>query len=127
MSIFRGAKKGLKKMCGGSFFTELKEVATSYAELEDNGIVYEYNLELNLMKAPDYLWAADIDEGIETIKETMEDEDDFNKYFNNYDGIVAQKGAQIILFGTIENNIFTKQTLSELMKDVNANYRRYDR
>ena len=127
MILYRGAKAGLNKMCGGSFYSELEEIANSYAELEDNGTIYEYNLELKLMKAPDYLWATDIDEGIETIKETMEDENEFNKCFKNYDGIVAQKGSQVILFGTIENNTFTKQSLPELMNDVNANYRRYGR
>lgn len=125
MTILRGANKGITKMMGGSFFTNDYEVAESYAELEEEGMVYEFNPVVNLFDADEFLCATDIDEGFETIVEEL---DDFNSIFENYDGIIVQGGAQIILFGTLDiNDNFEKQTLEDLLSDAKAATRRYDR
>lgn len=125
MTLFRGANKGITKMIGGSFYTEDYSIAESYSELEDNGEVYEFNPSVKLFDADDLLCASDIDDGIEVIAEELED---FENIFNNYDGLYAQDGIQIILFGTLDiNDVFSKQTLVELMNDTKADTRRYDR
>jgi len=124
MKIYRGAKQGLNKMIGGSFYTEDYSIAESYANLEEDGVVYEFNTSLKLFNADNFLCASDIDEGIEIVIEELED---FDSIFESFDGLYTQDGIQIILFGTIENNNFTKQSFKDLMTDVNAETRRYDR
>jgi hypothetical protein len=125
MTLFRGANKGIEKMIGASFYSEDYEIAESYAELEEDGVVYEFNPIINLFDADDFLCATDIDAGLEAMIEELEN---FDSIFENYDGIVVQDGVQVILFGTLDiNDDFKKQTLVELLKDANAVTRRYDR
>jgi hypothetical protein len=125
VNIFRGANKGIEKMIGGSFYTNDYEIAESYSELEDEGEVYEFNPIVNLFDVSDFLCDSDFDEGIQTIKEELEN---FETIYENYDGIYTQNGIQILLFGTLDiNDNFEKKTIVELLNDVNAETRRYDR
>jgi len=123
MILFRGAKQGLDTMKGGSYYTDDYEIAESYAK-SSNGIVYEFNTFLNLLNVDDLLCSSDIDEGLETVREEL---DNFENIFDNYDGIESSDSCQIILFGTLDiNDNFKKQTFPELMNDVNSETRRYD-
>ncbi|MDX5583508.1 MAG: hypothetical protein QNK20_01065 [Aureibaculum sp.] len=121
MKLYRAAKKGIDKMIGGSFYTEDYSIAESYSELEENAIVYEFDVTVKLF---DVDGLFDLDLG---INEMMEEVENCDEIFNNYDGIYSQDGLQIILFGSILKGEFTKQSIDELLKDVNAETRRYDR
>lgn len=121
MTLYRGAKIGLKTQCGGAFYTQDINIAESYAELEE-GVVYEFNPKVNLFDATNLF---DFDYGIE---EMMEDVDNWEEIINNYDGVFERDGVQVILFGTLDNeDKFTKLSVNNLLIDVKSSFRRYDR
>ena len=129
MRIYRGANEGIEKQAAGSFFTTDFELATEYAEMEDQPKVYAYNVNLKLIDI------KDTENGCEDCGiNAMTDEE-----LSLYDGYIAKNGIQICLFGRISNNcnenslndfkaaIFEKLTIEELRNDANAEFRRYDR
>lgn len=126
--IFRGAKRKINEMIGGSFYTNSSELAQEYAELE-NGKVYSYDIDFDLYDVTELLSCTDIDLGIENIFEELKDNDiNIDELISNYDGVSFMGDSQIVLFGTLDNQLnFKKQTLNKLMVDVNLKTRRYDR
>ena len=126
MDIFRAAQKGLDTQIGGSFYSFDYDLANEYTQYNDSldSVVYSYSVDVNLYNITDDIFCSTFDLGIEEIIDELED--DFNPIFENYDGVFHN--GQIILFGTLDNNdTFTKQTLEDLLIDVCANFRRYDR
>lgn len=114
-------------MVGGSFYTTDYEMAQGYADIEDDGIVYEFNPIINLLDVSDLICESDIDEGIVTIIEELKESCNIDDILKKYDGVKSYHG-QIVLFGTLDiYDDFKKQELSDLLKDGVCDTRVFNR
>ena len=117
-TIFRGANEGIEIMCGGSFYSYEQELATEYAEMEENPCLYAFDVTgLNFLIVEDN---CDIDDGVDGFeKEEIE----------MYDGVRTKNYAQVLMFGTFNcvTGEFKKQSFEDLINDANKEFRRYDR
>ena len=116
--IFRGAESGIAKMHSSCFFTYEEELATDYAEMNDNPCLYAFDISgLKLMEVERN---EDLDFGIDWITE---------EEYSQYDGIRTESYSQTVFFGEFDctNGKFTKSTYEEVIKQAESEIRRYDR
>ena len=119
-TIYRGATEGILKMCGGSFYTDSREMAEDYARLdgEKNPCLYAFDCSnLNFLVVENN---CEIDNGCSDFeKEEIE----------KYDGVRTSDYAQYLLFGTFDcvTGVFEKQSYDDLMVDANLSFRDYER
>lgn len=119
-TIYRGAKAGIKKHVGGSFYSSIKGYAEDYATLdgEKNPCLYVFDYKgLNILVIGDL---EGIDDGIENFTE---------EEIAMYDGVRTENYAQYLMFGTFdsETGVFEKQSYEELLRDANLDFRDYVR
>ena len=116
--IFRGAESGIEKMQSSCFFTYEEDLATDYANMNDNPCLYAFDIQgLKLMEVERN---EDLDFGIDWITE---------EEYNQYDGIRTESYSQAVFFGEFDctNGKFTKSTYEEVIKQAESEIRRYDR
>lgn len=118
-TIYRGANDGIETMFPGAFYTEIPEVAISYAEMEAEPCVYEF-FAPTLKFANGDKMGFDPDMGTQEVTDAVIDQ---------YDGIRFDGGAQVVLFGSMccKTGTFHKSTVSEIRMYEQAEQRRFDR
>lgn len=118
-TFYRGANDGIDMMFPGAFYTEMPEVAISYAEMEAEPCVYEFF-------SPTLKFANGDKLGFDADMGTKEVTDDVIEQF---DGVRFDGGAQVILFGAMccKNGVFAKSTVAEIRESERADQRRFDR
>jgi hypothetical protein len=120
--LYRGAKSGIDVHSAGSFFTAHEDVAISYADQEEDGIVYEFSLKnLNLIDILDTEDGSP-DEGI--LRMTDEELMNYDGYYVHNSG---NKYVQVCLFGRVSKDGFQKLSVEDIKADAKADHRRYDR
>lgn len=118
-TIYRGANDGVDAMFPGAFYTEMPEIAISYAEMEPAPCLYEF-------WAPSLRLANGDKLGIDADSGSKDVPDDVIEAF---DGVRLDGGAQVVLFGWMccRTGVFTKSTVDEVRSFECADVRRFDR